>query len=265
MIGSPLVFGGAIDLGLNSLLDDKKAGRPVDVDKAKAVFEAEFTKQVVYGSEVFLYEPGVVKFSKADLDESLLTDADIESGLSPAWCSLRQKGFIIIEEYANQVIPQLDEVILVQHEIALKNEFGDKFVGVVDLLARIGGQIYVIDNKTSSVKYTGTSADESAQLATYYEALRDQYDIAGVAYIVIPKRIRRVKKPPIDIEIIFGTIGEPLLEKTFDEYEGVVAGIKSGDFRCTGCRSAKFGCDYKRYCETNGTDLTGLVKAPERR
>lgn len=263
--GSPLVFGGAIDIGLNSLLEDKKHNRPLDVEKAKQAFEAAFTKQTVNGKEVLLYEPGVVKFSKSDLDTSLLTDEDRQSGRELAWCALRRKGMIIIEEYAAQVIPRLEEVILIQHEVALPNELGDKIVGFIDILAKIDGKIYICDNKTSSIRYDQNSANESPQLATYYEALKDEYDIAGVAFITIPKRIRKVKKPPIDIEIIFGEIKEELLEQTFAEYERVLSGIKAGDFRCSGCRNAKFGCDYKRYCESQGRDLTGLVKVPDRK
>lgn len=264
--GSALFFGAALDEALNSLLNDKKEGRESNVEKAKAVFLKEFTMQTIDGVDRYLYDPGVVKFSKADLDESLLTKEDRGSGLNLSWCSMNRKGQILIEEYAEQVLPRLEKVLLVQHEINLTNEAGDTFTGIVDLVAQIDGKVYLCDNKSTSITYAADSANESQQLATYYEALRDEYKLDGVMYITIPKKIRKRKMPRIDIKFIEGQIPDELIEKTFEDYDKVLDGVKNARFECTPekCCSTPWGCDFQRYCRSGGKDLSGLKKHKER-
>ncbi len=251
--GSALAFGAALDSGLNSLLEDKRDGRELDILKAKARFTADF--------ERWLSEE--IQYTKADLDESILDEADYASGRNLSWCSLHKKGHILIDEYVVQVMPKIEEVYLVQHTISLTNELGDTFTGVIDFVAKINGKIYICDNKTTSVVYAADSASESEQLATYYEALRDKYDIAGVCYVTIPKKLRKKKRPVVECSMIFGTISEDLLNKTFQQYERVLSGIRNAHFACTrnqsgGCCSTPWGCAYKNYCQSGGTDTTGL-------
>lgn len=269
--GSALVFGGALDEGLNSLLADKRDGKEPDLDKAKLAFDESFGKHKVAS----------IKYSKADLDASLLGCSDINcvyrdnkvgtngrcnckeemQGVDPAWVALSRKGHILIEEYNKQIMPKLEKVLLVQHKIDMKNEDGDAFTGIIDLVAQIDGKVYVIDNKSTTKPYTANSANESSQLATYFEAIREEYNPHGVAYITVPKTIRKVKKPVVDISIIYGQAGEQLIDKTFSEYDGVLQGIRKGRFPCTPevCCSSPWGCDYRRYCESGGKDMTGLV------
>ncbi len=263
-LSSALVFGSAFDEAINSLLIDKMEGRKPDIEKSKTLFCSKFLIQEINGETRYTHEDGLIKFTKADLDESILTEEDLESGLNKSWLSLNRKGQLLIEAYAEQVLPRLERVLLVQHQISLVNEEGDKFTGIVDFVAQIDGKIWIIDNKTSSIKYAANSANESAQLATYYEALRDKYDIAGVCFITIPKSLRKKKKPIVEISFIFGSINEELLDKTFQDYDKVLTGIKTGHFHCTrneenGCCSTPWGCGYKRYCESEGKDMTGLV------
>lgn len=253
--GSALIFGGAVDEGLNSLLRDLKDKNEPNLAAAKDAFATEYDKRILEG--------GII-FTKADQDESLLTDDDRWEGYKeniPYLC-LRRKGFILIEEYAAQVLPRIQEVVLVQHQIELKNDVGDKFTGIVDILIRWeDGKLYVADNKTTSVKYATNSASESAQLATYWEALRDEYKPDGVMFITIPKSIRKRKLPRVEIGFYFGTISEALLAATFADYDKVVNGIKSGKLECSGCRESIFPCPYRRYCESGGRDLSGLAQA----
>lgn len=250
--GSALHFGGALDLSFNSLLIDVKDGKPADLQKALDLFYDNWSK----------VKHEQVKYSKADLDESLLEGTDSEKmGGSRPWQSLCIKGYILIQEYYEQVIPRLEKVLLVQHEIALKNEVGDTFIGVIDLVAQIDGKIWIIDNKSSSIVYKADSVSSSGQLATYFEALKDQYDLAGACYIVIPKKIRKVKRPKVQIEFIFGEISEELILDTFEDYENVLSGIKTGKFECSRkCMNEPWGCSYKDFCSSGGSDMTGLHK-----
>jgi PD-(D/E)XK nuclease superfamily len=254
-LSSALVFGGAVDEALNDLLNAVKDGRMVDVSGAKRTFTEAFT----LNGAVDMRIKGNVKFSKADLDWDLLENIIVPDNHDPAWYSLNIKGKLIIEAYAEQVLPRLEKVLLVQHEIKLDNPDGDTFIGIVDLVAQIDGKVLILDNKTSSIKYADDAADTSEQLGTYYEALKDEYNIDGVGYIVIPKNIRKKKIPLVPIEIKLGNINEDILDKTFEMYEDVLRGIKSGDFRCTGnCKKSFWGCTYQKYCASGGSDLTGL-------
>ena len=256
-LSSALIFGSAIDEGLNTLLNQKKNGHEVDTTEAWIAFN----QALQYNNGVDLRTRGVVKFSKADLDEDLIRQMseNIPIEHDPAWYSLQRKGELILAAYAEQVLPKLEKVLLVQHEIALTNDLGDTFIGVVDLVAQIEGKTYILDNKTSSIKYAADAADISQQLGTYYEALKDEYKIDGVGFIVIPKSIRKKKLPLVPIEIKLGNIDEKILVETFDMYDTVLKGIKKGDFTCSRkCCEAPWGCTYKRYCDSGGTDLTGL-------
>lgn len=253
---SALIFGSALDSGLNSLLRDKGNNDPIDIDKAKQEFTREMLQSLANGP---------IKYSKADLDESLLTSEDMQSDVHPSWLCLVRKGEILIEEYAEQVIPRIEEVILVQHNISLKNDYGDEFIGVIDFVAKIEGKIWVIDNKSSSVSYTDSSASESPQLASYYESLRDKYELAGVMFCVIPKKVRKKKLPRVEIKLIPGVIDESLIEKTFEDYDKVLQGIKTAYFPCIPekCCATPWGCSFERYCRSGGEDTTGLEYVKE--
>ena len=61
----------------------------------------------------------------------------------------------------------------------------DDFVGVVDCIAKIDDQLYIIDWKTSSSKYTQEKVDKDGQV-TAYMWLTDRYD-AQVAYGILVK------------------------------------------------------------------------------
>ena len=253
-LSSALIFGSALDTGLNSLLMDIKNEVSVNLDKAKEAFNSAFE------------DNPLIKYSKADLDESLLTEEDLQSDKNKSWLSLKRKGHVLIEEYHSQVIPKLEKVLLVQHEINLKNATGDVFTGIIDFVGQIGGKLYVIDNKSSTKKYTPESANESAQLSTYHESIKNEYKLDGVAYIVLPKTVRKKKLPRIEIQIIFGEANEELTDKTFKEYDEVLTGIKTGKFPCTPEKCCKefWGCAYEGFCKSGGTDMTGLEFKKER-
>lgn len=264
--GSALFFGSSVDEGLNSLLIDKMEGRSIDLEKAKNEFLKSFTITSFNGEDLNLSIPGVVKFSKADYDESILTEEDRNSGLDQSWCSLKNKGFIIIEEFNEQVIPKLDKVLAVQLEINIKNETGDEFTGKTDFIAVIDGKTWLVDNKTTSVSYKASSASESGQLATYYDFLKDDYKLDGVMFITLSKTVLKRKKPRINIKFISGQISEELIQKTFEEFDAVLEGIKNKQFECSrNCLKNPWGCSYRSYCNSEGSDLTGLVKLEKKK
>ncbi len=235
-LSSALFFGSAIDLGVNYMLQAKKDGKEIFIDIAQSVFSEAWNWGEVNGVRINLSEPSVIKYSKADYDESILTSEDKKSietqGLDVSWVSLKRKGFMILEAYRDQILPRIKEV---------------KFV-----------------------KYADDSAGISEQLATYFEAPKEELKVDAVGFIVIPKKIRKQKLPLVPIEVVIGEISEKVVNETFEKYDDVLTGIRLGKFDCTrqdenGCCSAPWGCSYRRYCESNGKDLTGLIFHSERK
>lgn len=249
-----------------------KDGKAPNASEAKEIFDTNWTTGEVNSEKVELSRPGAIKFSKADFDESLMTDEEFAAcrrdKIDPSWVTLRKKAYLIIDAYLEQIIPRIKKVHFVQRYVELKNSAGDTFIGYIDFCATWeDGKTYIFDNKTSSIKYAADSVEKSEQLATYKEALTDELKIDGAGYVVIPKHIRKKKLPKVPIEVIVGAISEELIDNTFQMYDDVLAGIKVGDFPCTPekCCSTPWGCAYKAYCRSGGTDLTGLIYHKERK
>lgn len=274
-LSSALFFGNAIDVGVNHMLQAKMDGKEIILDVAKEIFSAAWSVGEINGKTVDLSQPGIIKYSKADFDFSILTPEDhikIETtAKDPSWVSLRRKGFMIIEAYLEQIIPRIKEVKFVQKDIKLDNESGDSFIGYVDFCAVWDdNRVILFDNKTTSIKYAEDSAATSEQLATYFEATKDELKVDAVGFITLPKKIRKQKLPLVPIEVVIGEISEEVVNKTFEDYDNVLTGIKLGEFPCTrgerdGCCSAPWGCAYRTYCESNGKDTTGLIFHAERK
>lgn len=245
---SPLVFGNSVDLGLNTLLETR------DLPKALSVFEESWGKVRAEQN---------IKYSKSDLQEELIKDLVATNEKDKSWLSLNEKGKILINEYNDQVMPRIKEVIKVQLDQVIKNETGDELIIKTDFIATWeDGRRILFDNKTSSVKYEENSVKESAQLATYYEGLKEEYKLEACGYIVLPKKINKRKKPAIDIKIIIDQVAEETIEATFKEYEEVLEGVKAAKFEKNfdACTSVYGRCIYYQYCRNGSTE--GLVEKP---
>lgn len=272
---SALFFGAAVDDGLNVLLSPPLDRSPECLMRAKAAFTDAWLTVKINDKQVDLREPGAVKYSKADADYSLLTSEELNTcpqiGIDPVWMVLHKKGHLILEAYYEQIVPRIKEVLAVQEEIALTNELGDTFTGIIDLIVVWeDGRRLLMDNKTSSIKYAKDAVEVSGQLATYYEAVKDKYKLDGVGFIVIPKQIRKKKQPLIPIEVMIGSTSEEAINVQFEKYEYVLNGIKNGEFQCgryeeNGCCSKPWGCGYRKFCESGGTDTTGLIYQEKRK
>lgn len=272
---SALFFGAAVDDGLNVLLSPPLDRSPEALSRAKAAFTESWRTARINDKNVDLSEPGVVKYSKADADFSLLTADEIttcpEINIDPVWMILHKKGHLILEAYYEQIMPRIKEVLAVQKEISLKNDLGDTFTGIIDLIVVWeDGRTILMDNKTSSIKYAKDAIEVSGQLSTYYEAVKEEYKLDAVGYIIIPKHVRKKKLPLIPIEVMIGNVSEELINEQFEKYEYVLEGIKNGQFECGrnnegGCCSKPWPCGYRRFCESGGTDTTGLVYQEKRK
>lgn len=241
---SPLIFGDAIDSGLNTLLETR------NLDKAKKEFISKWDSA----------RKKTISYSKSDYEEHTIDDpSQYETSQDLVWASLKGKGILMLEEYNEQIMPRIKSVKAVQLNKFISNGTGDLLNIKTDFIAEWeDGRIILFDNKTSSMAYKEDSVRTSKQLATYYEMLKDEYNIEACGYIVIPKRTNKKKKPRVEIRVIIDNIPEETIEETFKDYETVLSGVKSAKFEqnrnsCIG----KFGkCPYYDFC-LHG-DKTGL-------
>ncbi|PCI45924.1 MAG: hypothetical protein COB41_00610 [Proteobacteria bacterium] len=282
-MGSALFFGSVFDAAQGVLLMEK------DIKKAHGVFEKLWKSQKINGKTEKLSTTDKVKWSKADMDEFILTDEDkalIEKGdVTPQWVSMRRKGHLMLDAYNEQVVPHLKEVISTQQYVKIENEDGDLIRGYTDLIAvwelneevansiedeklresilelkKYNGQVIIFDNKTASQKYKEDSVKDSRQLGTYVENPLLDFEVELAGYIVVPKKFRKQKLPKIPIQIIIDKVDSDVVEEIFEEYEDSLKGIKLGDFPCTReCTKTPWGCCYAKYCSSGGEDTTGLV------
>jgi hypothetical protein len=271
-VRSALLFGGALDTALNTLLETK------DVNKAKDVFRTNWTKSNINGEEEDLRTSDKILFSKADFEPVL--------GKDP-WESMLHKGLLMIEAYYVKVLPKIKRVITVQKEIAIENTEGDKIKGFLDLIVEWeDGRILLMDNKSSKVPYEPDSAGKSRQLVLYYYLEKETFNLDAVGFIVLDKNInlnetktcaecgadhtgRRVKscdakvngkkcgnkinsfyKPEVNITFVINAVDEKYVDVTIDEFDTANDGISNNQFEqnksaCIG----KFGkCPYYGLC-----------------
>lgn len=221
-VKSYFVFGGVIDKALNKLLltgSYHEAIKELLDEWGKVAREND------------------IEYSKGDLVEGL-----------DGWHSLYHKAEILVNEYVKQVLPKVKRVIAIQEPVSLKNSDGDEIVGFLDIVVEWeDGKTYLLDHKTSSVKYAENSAKESPQLALYHYIAKDKYKIDGVGYIVMPKKLRK-KAPYIDIQIILDTLEESLEDKVVEDFDRVNTLISNKVFDKKHNLNGKYGpCPYSAY------------------
>jgi hypothetical protein len=241
---SPLAFGDAIDTGLNHLLETR--------DLAKAKFEFDIRWNT--------YREKDVAYSKSDLDEFL-----VEDDPGNTWLSLLRRGNILLEEFNEQIMPRIKDVVKVQLDQTAQNDMGDELVIKTDFICVWeDGRRILFDNKTSSMKYAEDSVRVSPQLAIYYETLKAEYSLDCAGYIVIPKRINKIKTPRVKIEVIIDNIDPETTAKTLESYDEVLRQIKAANFiqNKQSCISVFGKCDFYNYCHQG--DLAGLIEKKEK-
>ncbi len=290
---SAFLFGHALDEALNVLLLER------DLDKAQHTFSLCMQTTHINGKLVNAEYSDLVTYTKKDYDEELLQYFGGAWSPNQAWDSLCLKGKLMLEAYNEKVMPKIKDVISVQKRVSLKNEADDEIYGLLDaIVVWENGKTYLIDNKTSTVKYKKDSVRESNQLALYHYIEKDNIKLDGCGFIVMDKNINKNRskvcvkcghggngmhktcnaivngtrccgdwthsiKPSVDIDIIFSEIKEEDEMRVISEFDKVNNAIELGDFKCgeNGCYS-KFGpCIYKKYCETG--DMEGLVDLRE--
>lgn len=263
-MGSPLFFGSLIEVGLNALYEG------ATLEQAIEKFRKSFKHYTINGSVVDLSNSPWVRYSKADLDldvfsESELKALDGKSDKFKSWASLQRKGEMIIEAYYQQVFPKVKKVVALQKFFKIENDCGDEITGFADMICEMDdGRLVIPDHKTSSLAYPEDAVlteQYGKQTALYYEAFKNEYPIDAVGFFVMEKKIRK-REPKVRITTIIDKPPQELIDKTIDEFDSVLYDIKQGKFPCASPRCDTYGqqCCYKKYCESGGKDMTGLVK-----
>ena len=257
-------FGSLIETGLDVLF---KGGT---LEQAKETFRKNFRTYNINGSSVDLSSSKWVRYSKADLDLDVFSESELKAlenktSQFKSWASLQRKGEMLIEAYYRDIFPKIKKVIAVQKYFSIVNEADDEINGFIDLICEWeDGRLIMPDHKTTSMTYPEDAVlteQYGKQTALYYEALKDEYPIDGVGFFVLEKKMRK-KEPRARTQIILDKPPEELIQKTFDEFDNVAYNIKQGNFPCNAPKCDIYGqsCCYKKYCASNGKDLTGLVK-----
>jgi hypothetical protein len=264
-ISSPLFFGTAIDAAVELLLLKKKrnlSDKELDLLLTEDAFSV-FDKTMKEQNGILLERNPLCEYFYSDFDHSLLTEEDfsylkkaypsildweeffvyckkyikthgeLKTGSKVAfnnlcWLSLYRKGEMMLKAYAQNILPEIEEVFDIQKEVELINESGDKLRGKIDFIASFKDDPtarLIIDNKTSSEAYKSDSVANSVQLAIYCEA----ETCNRAAYIVMEKKMR-IKEPRARTQIVKDTITEEHKQKTFDIVEQKLNNIACENF-----------------------------------
>lgn len=261
--GSALFFGSIIESGLEVLFEGGT------VDQAKQTFRKNFKSQQINNVWENLATSENVRFSKADYDPGVFTsnelkDLEPKSQQFKSWASLQRKGELLIEAYSKDIIPKIKKVVASQPQKIITNELGDEILVKADIICEWeDGRLLIPDHKTSSLSVKQVAQNEAyqKQTALYYAAFGDQYPLDGTGFIVLEKNIRK-NEPRARVSFDFFKPKDELIQKVIDEFDFVFDNIKNCNFPYTAQEFDKYGqpCPFRKFYESGGKDMTGLVK-----
>jgi len=204
---SSLIFGSAVDRALNSIVmgegDELKVLEKElnklaadDVEFHKNDYDAELLDEATMSA---LQEKcDAIAGQKLELETliPILIDRPVD-GLSKkqrqvlaACCiaSLKVKAELMLEAYKRVVMPNIKRVVSSQEFINWKDEKGNDFTGVLDLVVDLDGHGEIpADNKTASRAYELDAVAKSTQLAIYSKVTGK----SKAAFFVMDKTIKK--------------------------------------------------------------------------
>lgn len=269
VMGSPLFFGSIVEDGVNVLL---KGGSLEDAHK---LFENNFKRYKVNGKWEDLATSNKVRYSKADWQEHLFTERELETLETKTQQfrthqSLLRSGKRMIEEFHLNIQPHIKKVLAMQEYFSIPNDHGDEIIGYVDLVCEWEDDSVIIhDVKTSGSAYKANAVlteDKGKQTALYYEALSDKYNPDFAGFLVLEKKVRK-RDPQMRSQILIDVPPDELIEKTFDEFDEVLHTIRKAYFPCCSPQCDQYGqqCAYKQFCKSEGMNIEGLVNTKGKR
>ncbi len=99
----------------------------------------------------------------------------------------------MLEEFKNNILPNITEVLATQVKVELTNEDGDSIIGFADAVVKWKDYPHpiIVDIKTSSIDYEHDSVLTSPQLTLYVHDLSAKFDnTRSAGYIVLHKKIK---------------------------------------------------------------------------
>lgn len=247
---TPLLFGSAIDSALNYVLLRLKHHHTPVAPVAKAIFSKVMNTWSLEKNELSYFKNETP--DRDDFDE--LDFEDKQLAVHAHLCAIGEK---MIDTYITEIAPSFARIISVQTKRFIPNEAGDNLVLITDFKAELlDGRVVTFDNKTSSdiKKYYGpSSVKKSTQLAIYTEF--EPSRLAG--YIALQKKL---VDGAIKWNMVVDEIQETQAETAFNEIDGALHGIKSGEFpkNVLSCYSFGRQCEFWGLCKKGST--RGLIK-----
>lgn len=240
-----------------------------DLKAAVELFKDKFRTYDTYLGTLDVLTSDLIKWSKTE-------------GSPESWYN--EKAEMALKAYYEQVIPHFKEVHGIQIFTQIKDNHGNVINGFADKivtweldeeaneyidekgdkqhyhdpeLSKWNNKVILFDDKCSTMKYT---IPDSEQLATYKEA-PNIINIDAEGYIVIPKSFRKKKEPLVPIKISIDKVLDDTVQSVFEGYQNMLDDVRLGNFPCNkkACDNGPFGCPYKKFCESNGTNLEGLI------
>lgn len=139
-----------------------------------------------------------------------------------AWDKLLERGKILLDLFVTQELPKLERIVASEKAFELRiTSLNLPLVGIIDLLAEIGGVLTVVDFKTAAAAYEDHEVMMSDQLTAYHLA---EPDARQSALCVLVK----TKEPKIEWH--FATRSGAQLAEFLAKTEGVAQDIATG--RC---------------------------------
>lgn len=217
--GASLAFGSAIDEAIGYLLTMHQQGK---VEEGVANFKHLFLNNPIKGW-MLSENNRDLRYGKRDYDASVLQDAasiqqietwqdelkttaeaamqaikqekykevkdyDFEMYNRLSWLSLKNKGLLMLDGFARDILPKITQVIAVQHKFEGETGHGGIITGFIDLLCMYEGydKPVVIDIKTAAMAYEEDSVMLSEQLSLYLSAVGEslETDTAGFAIML---------------------------------------------------------------------------------
>lgn len=246
---TPLLYGIAVDAALNYILESMRDKLPWDVEKAKEIF-LEKMQEWDGQNRLDFFKNEVPEDLKDIIDEM---DPDHQEAV---WENIVKRGLASIDVYANEIIPQFDEVISVQNKGVITNAEGHEFVYVLDFIVKMkDGRVVLMDNKTSSARYPKNKVKKSQQLSLYLEQFPD---ITYAGYCVLIKNPE--KERGLSYQLMIDEIPEETTAESYAKLDDTLNKIAAGEFPCNpkGCFAFGKRCPYEKLCKYD--DDEGLIK-----
>ncbi len=230
LIPSALPFGKAVESGVTKLLlgstleeaqrefgerwttEEMKPGeyRAILDNLGVQFYASDFDKNLILDEDAKMIEEWADELLEDDrgwfeifdeisdkLKSNEMSEAELAFYNRVVWKCCEIRGYIMLQAFAEQILPKVkiyskDGKPMVQKEVSIQNEEGDKLVGYVDFVithAEYQDPI-IIDLKTAAYPYPEHALKTSEQLRTYVATLGEEVKTKLAGYIVLLKKIK---------------------------------------------------------------------------